>query len=336
MNRIKKAAAITVTAILIGLSPFFFGYQCKAKPIEKNVTTTTTTVSTTTVETTLQENIASTQETLEKKIEGMKITAGAFNIQIFGQSKLAKKEVMEILVDIVGKYDILAVQEVRDIEGVVIPSFLEMINKEYNGIYKVVASEPLGRSTSKENYAFIYNSQKINIIKSFVYDDVNDDFERDPFIVVARYGKSDATFIVVHTKPADAPSEIDNLVKVIAYADARNGEDSDIITEGDFNMAPTYYTLTRYTELMNKDKYVMLITNEMKTTLSGKPFDRAFMTKSALEDYVDGSAGAYEYFQEQEIIKIMQENNVEKKDVSDHLPILYQLEEGHDTDLIKN
>src|SRR3989338_8556650 len=42
------------------------------------------------------------------------ITLASFNIQVFGDSKAAKEDVMKALTDIVIQYDIIAIQEVRD------------------------------------------------------------------------------------------------------------------------------------------------------------------------------------------------------------------------------
>ena len=45
---------------------------------------------------------------------GDEITIASFNIQIFGQTKASKPEVMEILADIIRQYDLVAIQEIRD------------------------------------------------------------------------------------------------------------------------------------------------------------------------------------------------------------------------------
>ena len=45
------------------------------------------------------------------------IKIASFNIQIFGQSKSSKQEVMDILVQIIRDFDIVAIQEIRDAAG---------------------------------------------------------------------------------------------------------------------------------------------------------------------------------------------------------------------------
>lgn len=42
------------------------------------------------------------------------VKIASFNIQIFGQTKAGKPEVMDILAQIIRRYDIVAIQEIRD------------------------------------------------------------------------------------------------------------------------------------------------------------------------------------------------------------------------------
>lgn len=46
------------------------------------------------------------------------ISIASFNIQVFGRTKASKPEVMEILVRTISKFDIVAIQEIRDKTGV--------------------------------------------------------------------------------------------------------------------------------------------------------------------------------------------------------------------------
>ena len=56
------------------------------------------------------------------------ILMGSFNIQTLGVAKLAKTDVMEVLTDIVRRFDLIAIQELRAKEQHVIPEWLEMLN----------------------------------------------------------------------------------------------------------------------------------------------------------------------------------------------------------------
>ena len=53
---------------------------------------------------------------------------GAFNVQVFGDSKSSKPAVMQRLVRIIRRYDVILVQEVRDKDGSAVAKLLSDIN----------------------------------------------------------------------------------------------------------------------------------------------------------------------------------------------------------------
>jgi len=68
------------------------------------------------------------------------IIVGSFNIQSFGKTKMGKPAVVGALVDIARRFDILAIQELRDKDQSVIPDFLSHINQ--NGFSYAAAVGP--------------------------------------------------------------------------------------------------------------------------------------------------------------------------------------------------
>lgn len=68
-----------------------------------------------------------------RKVEGSTsstLKVATFNIQIFGKTKAGKPEIMSELAEIVRGYDLVAIQEIKDKDGVVPPAFLELINTD--------------------------------------------------------------------------------------------------------------------------------------------------------------------------------------------------------------
>jgi len=90
---------------------------------------------------------------------------GAFNIQVFGISKASKPEVIDVLADIIRTYDIIAIQEIRDASQTALPALVGLVNTD-GSQYDYVVSERLGRTTSKEQYAYIFNTQTIEVINT--------------------------------------------------------------------------------------------------------------------------------------------------------------------------
>lgn len=58
------------------------------------------------------------------------IIIGSFNIQSFGKAKMSNPTVVGALVDIARRFDILAIQELREKDQTVIPQFLSYINQD--------------------------------------------------------------------------------------------------------------------------------------------------------------------------------------------------------------
>jgi len=88
---------------------------------------------------------------------------GAFNIQVFGQSKMDKPDVVDILVQIVQRYDILMIQEIRDKAQTALPELVADVNKVSTVQYDFVVSPRTGRTSSKEQYGYIFRSDKVKV-----------------------------------------------------------------------------------------------------------------------------------------------------------------------------
>ena len=120
------------------------------------------------------------------------VRIGSFNIQVFGKSKLSTSSTVDILVRIVRRYDLLLIQEVRDKSETAIFTLLDLVN---NGTetYNATVSRRLGRTSSKEQYAFFYKMAEFRVVSSFHYHDTNDTFEREPFVVLVE-GRDNGTY----------------------------------------------------------------------------------------------------------------------------------------------
>jgi len=107
-------------------------------------------------------------------------------------------------------------------------------------------SNRTGRTSSKEQYAFLYRADRVAWTGvNYTYDDVNDVFEREPFVAGFRSGSRDFLMVDIHTKPYDNTiSEIAALGIVADDAQNRTGED-DIIILGDFNADCAYTDETK-------------------------------------------------------------------------------------------
>lgn len=159
------------------------------------------------------------------------VVFGAFNVQVFGATKEGKQPVMTALAAIIrNRYDIIAIQEIRAESA--IGNLTLLVNKGLNDAdkYTLVLSSRLGRSDQKEQYGILYKSSIFTEVEHHVYNDVDDVFEREPFIVrfMTRAG-TELFFSVIHTKPTEANSEIGALVRVYNETSAAYGLDNAVL-----------------------------------------------------------------------------------------------------------
>ena len=176
------------------------------------------------------------------------ITICSFNIQVFGESKISKPQVVDVLTKVVRKFDIVAIQEVRAKSDSVIPQFLSAINAD-GSRYQFVIGPRLGRTVSKEQYTFIYDSTRIEVDPSSVGTSPNpgDRLHRPPlharFRVRANPPESGFSFWLVdtHTDPDEVSAEVNALADVFMEMKALRPDEDDVILLGDLNAGPPQF-----------------------------------------------------------------------------------------------
>ena len=247
-----------------------------------------------------------------------KIKVAAFNIQVFGRTKREKTEVMSILAQIIREFDVVLVQEIRDSSETTAPIFLEAINSLEGPDYAFIRSERLGRTTSKEAYAYFYNTETIEYLvdSAFVFDDVDDVFEREPYVASFVSGEFDFTLIGIHTKPDDTYHEIGNLTLVFDRVTGM-GDERDIIALGDFNADGSYFDEESMDNPLKGSEYVWIVGNDLDTmTKTDWTYDRMVMTDYTFSgEFIVDSTDVY-YFDQ-----IYRLNQSFTEDVSDHFPV---------------
>ncbi len=164
----------------------------------------------------------------------------SFNIQIFGQSKMKKAAAVSTLLRILDRYDLVFIMEIRDSEDTAIYDLLQRLNQQSSKNYQIIVSERLGRSASKEQYAYLYNPDRVMPQESYVFNDTRNLFEREPYVAHFRFGADNFTMIGIHTTPSDVPGELKALAPVYSEAKAKFGS-RNIFVVGDLNADCTYY-----------------------------------------------------------------------------------------------
>ena len=257
----------------------------------------------------------------------------SFNIRIFGDTKMSNGTVVAELVDIFQRYDMVAVQEIKDIDQEVPYLFLDELNN-FNNLsnstnlteWELVLSERSGMQeddqNSQEQYAFYYRPTVFTPIDNgTLYDDSsNDSFQREPFltqfILLDTYGNStgtDIVFVNIHTKPTLAVEEMSALGDVISWGQTNYTADDDYVILGDFNGDCSYASYNELVELpISSENYTWLIPDDADTTVGDSrcAYDRIVST-SQLDGRLTGIWGVDEA--------------ISGPAVSDHKPVWFDI-----------
>lgn len=200
-------------------------------------------------------------------------------------------------------------------------------------VYKSETSPRLGRSTSTEEYLFIYNSKKLQVIDSYVFPNSSglpnyELFERPPFIVRFQLmkgipGKVNDFFIIgIHTKPDDAKPEVGNLTSVYMHA-AKKYQKSRGIIMGDFNADCSYFSqkALETNPLRVNDQFEWLIKDSDNTNLGKQAcaYDR-IVVDQAIKPYIKNPHTRY-YSNEPEFNLDYNQT----KAISDHYPVEFTI-----------
>jgi deoxyribonuclease-1-like protein len=257
----------------------------------------------------------------------------SFNIRIFGDTKMSNETVVAELVDIFQRYDMVAVQEIKDIDQEVPYLFLDELNN-FNNLsnttnlteWELVLSERSGTQeddqNSQEQYAFYYRPTVFSPIDNgTLYDDSsNDSFQREPFlakfVLLDTYGNStgtDIVFVNIHTKPTLAVEEMSALGDVISWGQTNYSADDDYVILGDFNGDCSYASYNELVELpISSENYTWLIPDDADTTVGDSrcAYDRIVST-SQLDGRLTGIWGVDEA--------------ISGPAVSDHKPVWFDI-----------
>lgn len=247
------------------------------------------------------------------------ITIASFNLRVFGVSKADKPAILSEIASIIRRYDLVAVQEIRDSSGTAVEKLLAAVNAKGTD-YAMLVGPRLGRTASKEQYAYFYRIASLKPVGlSETWQDVDDSFEREPFLAMFKVinGKFDFTLADIHTKPEDAKREIALIPKVMIDG-ATLFREPDVLCLGDWNADGSYFDEDTYSSFFPSNKYLWIIPNSADTTIAVKSntYDRMAASLSMEEDF-SGSWGVLRFDEDPGF----KELGLKPTDVSDHYPV---------------
>ncbi len=251
------------------------------------------------------------------RADGDTIRIASFNIQVFGTSKLKKQPVMDVLVDVVRQFDVVAIQEVRSKDQTVLRRFVEMINADGMHQYDYVIGPRLGRTISKEQYAFVFDAARIEADGESAYtaEDRGDYLHREPFVANFRVRgpELDRAFtfklVNIHTDPDETDLELDALDDVFVAVQRDGSGEDDVILLGDLNVDERHLG-----ELGRLPNIAHVIAGAKTNTRRTKSYDNIVLDAQRTTEYT-GHSGVFDLMAEFGLTMD------QALDVSDHMPV---------------
>jgi endonuclease/exonuclease/phosphatase family metal-dependent hydrolase len=244
------------------------------------------------------------------------LTIASYNIQVFGASKLNDQQVMAYLADIVRRFDLVAIQEIRTQDDQHMPQFLRMINATGRRYHYVVGPR-LGRTSSKEQYAYIYDTEVLEHHPSsaLTVSDPQDQLHRPPLLSLFRTRTPNPAdgfsfwLINTHTDPDEVPTEVDALALAFQSVQQQGWGEDDVILLGDLNASPS-----QLGKLGTLPGIAYAIPGTPTNTRKTKSYDNVLFDRRATREFL-GQASVLDVMHE---YGLTQEQALK---LSDHLPV---------------
>lgn len=202
----------------------------------------------------------------------------SWDIDKLTQAKLRESSVKYGIQDTIQQFDLIAIQGIQDSEQKVVSDLLVDYKYDY------IISGQLGKEEPKEQFAFVYNTEIIQVLDKATYKDTKNYFERDPFIGYFKVGDYDFIIIQLNTKANDATQEIINIQNVYDYAIKEFG-DKDIIILGNLNADCLYYN----TKELTKFKWLIDEFEDTTTTTNDCAYDRIIVNDEIYDNILSSA-----------------------------------------------
>ena len=252
---------------------------------------------------------------------GPVIRIASFNVQSLGNAKAAKQYVMVRLADIVRKFDLVAIQEIRSTNDYLVPDFVQLVNNPGGNFpqrrFDYVIGQRVGRTTNQEQFLFLFDTERIEVDQQSVYtiSDPDDLLFSEPLVATfsTRGVNPDEafTFTVVNnrTDPVRVNDELDALAEVYRVVRRSARQEDDVILVGDFHSDDRH--LSRLGQLPG---IFPTIAGVWTNTRQDNQYDNLILHQPSTTEYT-GRSGVFD---------VMRNYNLTEQqalEISDHFPV---------------
>lgn len=254
------------------------------------------------------------------------VQIASFNIKRLGETAHDIHRDWEKLVEVVTRYDIVALVEVMERSS--IDSLIHLIETKEQKDWDYVISDSLCKSGYCEHYSVIWrteNAEKVQNGAEGYFPDPGNKLVREPFFTTLRAGNFDFTIACMHVyygnSVGDRKKEIKLLDEVYKYVQDFNGKEGDVILVGDFNRNEK---CNSWKGLKRIHSMTCLIPYSIKTTIAksykgANSYDNIWFQLDSTSEFT-GTYGIYNYSEEY-TSNIYTISDTIKTRISDHRPV---------------
>jgi len=247
------------------------------------------------------------------------ILIASFNIQTFGKKKMEDAWILERIVAVIRQFDVVAIQEVRAQDQTTIPRLVQTINSQ-GARYDYLIGPRLGRSVSKEQYAYIYDTSTVVSSTDAMYtiEDNADLLHREPLVArfVTRVPPNVRPFtfslVNIHTDPDEVKLELPvmhTVLKGIREFEYMSAREDDVILMGDLNASPQQFGTLRQIPGI-----YWTVDGEPTNTIRKSTWDNILFDRGLTNEFT-GRSGVLD------LCEMFNIKTDEALRISDHLPI---------------
>jgi deoxyribonuclease-1-like protein len=265
----------------------------------------------------------------ENRSNGM-IRVGSFNLHNFGSAKARRPHLLSAIAEIVGQFDIIAVQGLRTDDTNDLAKLIDVINQK--GVpYAIMTSPRLGRTHAKQQFAFIYDTRRIEALgPPYVVSDPDYLLNRPPFVGWFRClgitPERAFTFSLVntHLDERSPDGELQYLESLMEAVRLDGRDEDDVILVGTLHASDD----DLIPRLANSS-YNWLIRGSATTVIDNRQSENVIVDSRGTVEFT-GRSGVVDFLREQNL------SVAQALEVSEYLPVWAEFltEEGRRSGLV--
>lgn len=254
----------------------------------------------------------------------------SFNLHNYGLVKSKRFHVLEAYAKIFRNFDVIAVQGIRTDDSNVIATLLDHINKG-GGSYGILTSPRLGRQVPPLQYAFIFDTRRVQPIdKPYVVSDPEGLLQRPPFVgwfrAVGPIPEQAFTFSMVNwiVDSEAAEKEVPHLANLCRAVRQDGRQEDDVVVAGTLQ-----FDSNELVPMLAGSDFQCLI-RAVPTVADGDWQIDNFVIDSKATIEFTGRSGNFDFLREYNL------NVAQSLEISEHLPIWaeFYVHEGRSSGLV--